>query len=64
MANTSDSGPPTRRSSIRRANPLDPQGEIGLRLRALYSEAENEPIPTELLNLLEKLDIAEEKSKA
>lgn len=64
MTKKSDTGAPTRRGARRGGAASDLQGEIGLRLRALYSEAESEPIPTELLALLEQLDIAEEKSKA
>ncbi|MFQ8431564.1 NepR family anti-sigma factor [Amaricoccus sp. W119] len=41
---------------------LDPHGEIAARLRALYAEVEREPIPAELIDLLERLDEAEAKS--
>lgn len=41
---------------------LDPHGEIAARLRALYAEVESEPIPSELIDLLERLDEAEAKS--
>lgn len=41
---------------------LDPHGEIASRLRILYAEVEQEPIPTELIDLLERLDEAEAKS--
>lgn len=40
-----------------------PQDEIGNRLRAMYAEVENEPIPAELLDLLEKLDAAEKRDE-
>jgi hypothetical protein len=43
---------------------LDPHGEIASRLRVLYAEVEREPIPTELIDLLERLDEAEAKSNA
>ena len=54
--------PPTRRQRGRRKDPLGPDSDIGLRLRALYSEFENEPIPTQLIDLLEKLSEAEAKA--
>ena len=37
--------------------------DIGAKLRALYSAVKDEPIPEEYLDLLEKLDEAERKSK-
>lgn len=43
--------------------PLDFRSEIADKLRQLYSEIEREPIPDKLLDLLEKLDEAEAKSK-
>lgn len=43
------------------SDPLDPHGEIAMRLRELYAAVEQEPIPTELIDLLEKLDEAEQK---
>jgi hypothetical protein len=43
---------------------LDPHGEIASRLKALYAEVEQEPIPAELINLLERLDEAEAKSRS
>jgi hypothetical protein len=41
-------------SRARRKDPLGPDGEIGARLRALYAEVEQEPIPADLIDLLEK----------
>jgi hypothetical protein len=38
--------------------------EIAKRLRALYAEVEQEPIPAALIDLLERLDAAEEVQKA
>jgi len=38
-----------------------PRDEIGTRLRAMYAEVENEPLPAKLLELLEKLDSAEKR---
>lgn len=46
-------GVPSERSGDAR------HGEIGNRLRALYAEAEQEPLPTHLIELLEMLDQAE-----
>jgi len=37
----------------------EPHDEIGIRLRALYSEIESQPIPKDLIALLERLDEAE-----
>lgn len=44
-------------------DPLAPEGRIGARLRALYAEIEREPIPTDLIDLLEKLDEAERQQQ-
>ena len=54
--------PPSRRGRGRRKDPLGPESEIGARLRALYSEVEKEPVPTELLDLLEQLGEAERRA--
>ena len=53
---------PTRRKRRPIGGLLDPHGEIASRLRILYAEVEQEPIPTELIDLLERLDEAEAKS--
>ncbi len=37
--------------------------EIGSRLRALYAEAESEPLPAHLIDLLEMLDRVESESQ-
>ena len=37
--------------------------DIGVKLRALYGSVQEEPIPDKLLDLLEQLDLAEQKSK-
>lgn len=39
-------------------------GEIGMRLHALYAEAEQEPLPGKLIELLEMLDRAEAVAEA
>lgn len=38
---------------------IDPNSEIGAKLRALYGSVEGEGIPHKFLDLLEKLDDAE-----
>ncbi len=55
--------PISRRPSGRRKDPLGPDGEIGTRLRALYAEFEREPIPPDLIELLERLDEAERRGR-
>ena len=40
---------------------LGPNSDIGARLRALYGAVQDEGIPEKLLDLLEKLDQAEER---
>lgn len=51
MTNNSNIPPPSRR--------VDLQREIASRLRMLYAEVEQEPIPASLIDLLEQLDEAE-----
>jgi Anti-sigma factor NepR len=41
----------------------EPHDEIASKLRALYAEIEREPIPAELIDLLDRLDAAEEREK-
>lgn len=43
---------------------LGPTSDIGARLRALYGAVQDEGIPERLLDLLEKLDQAEQQSAA
>ncbi len=38
---------------------LGPNSDIGSRLRALYGAVQDEGVPEQLLDLLEKLDLAE-----
>jgi Anti-sigma factor NepR len=45
------------------SDPMDPHGEVGLKLKALYAEVEREPIPPNLLDLLEKLAEAEKRAR-
>lgn len=44
--------------------PLDPNSVVGRRLKSFYDAIEAEPLPDELLDLLEKLDEAERNAKA
>ena len=43
---------------------LDPGSVVGRRLKSFYDALETEPVPDELLDLLEKLDEAERRAKA
>jgi hypothetical protein len=49
----------TRSQSKRPDDGLGPNTDIGARLRALYGAVEEEGVPNNLLDLLEKLDSAE-----
>ena len=42
---------------------LGPNSDIGAKLRALYVSVQDEGIPEKFLDLLEKLDHAEQKAK-
>ena len=55
---------PPERSRARRKDPMGPDGEIGARLRALFAEVEQEPIPADLIDLLERLDEAERRNRS
>lgn len=57
-----ETAPPVRKTRARRRDPLGPDSEIGVRLRELYEETEQEPIPSQLIDLLEKLAEAERKA--
>lgn len=52
---------PTQRSSDD-LKALDPESQISRKLRALYDSVQEETIPERFLDLLEKLDAAEEKA--
>lgn len=43
---------------------LGPTSDIGAKLRALFGAVQDEPIPDRLLDLLEKLDQAENSSSS
>ncbi|MBO9099193.1 MULTISPECIES: NepR family anti-sigma factor [unclassified Rhizobium] len=47
------------RPDVRVADLLDPNSQIGSRLRSLYAAAQDEAIPNRFLDLLEKLDQVE-----
>ena len=47
----------------RQTQESDPHGEISRRLRAMYHEVEEEVIPDRFLDLLEKLEAAEESQQ-
>lgn len=49
----------TARPDVRAADILDPNSQIGNRLRSLYAAAQDEAIPDRFLDLLEKLDQVE-----
>jgi hypothetical protein len=68
VPDTDEPGPPPPSPPRRRApggrgprDPLGPDSVIGARLRELFAETEHEPIPTDLVDLLEQLDEAERK---
>ncbi len=42
---------------------FDPNGPIGRKLKSFYDVIETEPVPDRLLDLLEKLDEAEQRAK-
>ena len=48
-----------QRLDVRASDILDPNNQIGLKLRSLYAAAQDEAIPDRFLDLLEKLDQAE-----
>jgi hypothetical protein len=47
----------------RQEDGLGPNTDIGSKLRALYGSVQDEGIPDNLLDLLEKLDAVEQQSK-
>lgn len=54
----------TRTQAGRADDGLGPNTDIGARLRALYGAVQDEGVPNQLLDLLEKLDGAEQAHKA
>ncbi len=60
-----DKVPAAERTSVRARRGdegLGSNSDIGAKLRALYGAVQDEPIPEKFLDLLEKLDEAEQKS--
>jgi len=53
----------TRMQAGRGDDGLGPSSDIGARLRALYGAVQEEGVPDHLLDLLEKLDSAEQAQK-
>jgi len=53
----------TRTPAGRGDDGLGPNSDIGSRLRALYGAVQDEGVPAQLLDLLEKLDSAEMAQK-
>lgn len=53
-----------RKLELRASDILDPNNQIGVRLRSLYAAAQDEAIPDRFLDLLEKLDHAEMMASA
>jgi len=53
----------TRMQAGRADDGLGPNTDIGNRLRALYGAVQEEGVPAQLLDLLEKLDSAEQAQK-
>ncbi|MGV1755789.1 MULTISPECIES: NepR family anti-sigma factor [Rhizobium] len=49
----------TKTSDLRAIDILDPNNQIGNRLRSFYAAVQDEAIPDRFLDLLEKLDQAE-----
>jgi hypothetical protein len=51
----------SRRPNGKAADILDPNNQIGVKLRSLYAAAQDEVIPDRFLDLLEKLDQVEQR---
>jgi hypothetical protein len=49
-----------KRPDVRAVDILDPNNQIGMRLRSLYAAVQEEAIPERFLDLLERLDRAEQ----
>jgi predicted protein tyrosine phosphatase len=59
MTTQKTEAPDERQLEVRASDILDPNNQIGVRLRSLYAAAHEEAIPDRFLDLLEKLDRAE-----
>lgn len=53
-----------KKRAKRQDDGLGPNTDIGSKLRALYGSVQDEGIPDNLLDLLEKLDAVEQRSKS
>jgi hypothetical protein len=53
-----------KQPDVRVVDILDPNNQIGVKLRSLYAAAQEEAIPDRFLDLLEKLDHAERMATA
>ena len=53
-----------QRLELRASDILDPNNQIGVKLRSLYAAVQEEVIPDRFLDLLEKLDQAEMMASA
>ncbi|MDE1996077.1 MAG: hypothetical protein KGI75_26500 [Rhizobiaceae bacterium] len=53
-----------KRTAPRAIDILDPNNQIGVRLRSFYAACQDEAIPDRFLDLLEKLDQAEHLASA
>jgi hypothetical protein len=56
--------PEVKQPDVRVVDILDPNNQIGVRLRSLYAAAQDEAIPDRFLDLLEKLDQVERMATA
>jgi len=52
------------RADLRAADILDPNNQIGNRLRSFYAAVQDEAVPDRFLDLLEKLDQVERLASA
>ncbi|MBB3309435.1 putative protein tyrosine phosphatase [Rhizobium sp. BK196] len=64
MTTQKTEAPDERQLELRASDILDPNNQIGIRLRSLYASAQEEAIPDRFLDLLEKLDQAEMMASA
>ncbi len=50
-------------AGVARAGTTQPHSQIASKLKALYQAVENEPVPQQFLDLLHRLDEAEERPR-
>ena len=53
-----------QRLEMRASDILDPNSQIGVKLRSLYAAVQEEAIPDRFLELLERLEQAEKNAKS